>query len=338
MESIQERQKSCHTLRPSQVARVGPVTLQDIEEISELTSPSISIKSSGPSEQGEDSPSIFDNTGHLLPENSEDRIDLARSQERMTSFWDAIDREQLSAVSDDSVELEASRSVSYSHAIKLRKQRSLIYPHRLFASSSTSFKNKLRKKSRSTSALRQFKKPVLDLPIGIQQLGSGIGFTYDVSYESRSKASLCTVAPTVCHTIFKKSLGQALGLGQGSCKTKHNLAISPASVRDEGSIESSLSSPREYNNSSWIPSPPVSTASHMLMTASTSPLTDGGPLTPITLNCGTPIFTSMETTGFQDGYAREVKEGDSDRTLRLVPTTVSGLRLSFPPLTPISDI
>ena len=147
------------------------------------------------------------------------------STERRARFWDAFDRELEGS-------LDANRNVDRGSVIsvnvisgptKLRRQKSLIYPEQLLASLSTTslqIQNKLRKrrmaksKTKSTSALRRQDLQELDLPVGIEQIGSGIGFTYNLPVVTvSSKASICTSVPRTCYGRRLQQLGLWLGLG-----------------------------------------------------------------------------------------------------------------------------
>jgi hypothetical protein len=128
--------------------------------------------------------------------------------------------------------LDANRNVDRGSVIsvnvisgptKLRRQKSLIYPQQLLASLSTTslqIQNKLRNrrmtksKTKSTSALRRQDLQELDLPVGIEQIGSGIGFTYNLPVVTvSSKASICTSVPRTCYGRALQQLGLGLGLG-----------------------------------------------------------------------------------------------------------------------------
>ena len=147
------------------------------------------------------------------------------STERRALFWDAFDREPEGS-------LDANRNVDRGSVIsvnvisgptKLRRQKSLIYPEQLLASLSTTslqIQNKLRKrrmaksKTKSTSALRRQDLQELDLPVGIEQIGSGIGFTYNLPVVTvSSKASICTSVPRTCYGRVLQQLGLGVGLG-----------------------------------------------------------------------------------------------------------------------------
>ena len=73
-------------------------------------------------------------------------------------------------------------------------------------------------KTRSTSALRRQDPQELDLPVGIEQIGSGIGFTYNLPVVTvSSKASICT---SVARTCYGRAL-QQLGLGLGAARFEY---------------------------------------------------------------------------------------------------------------------
>ncbi|KAF5356254.1 hypothetical protein D9756_004341 [Leucocoprinus leucothites] len=102
------------------------------------------------------------------------------SHVRMADFWNSIDREdQLSTHSGYSA--LSNIKMPFSRAWNLRKERSLMFhPHQLFSLSSTSIQHKLKKRPKSVATLKYaaYAEPIGDLPSGLSQIGSGIGFTF----------------------------------------------------------------------------------------------------------------------------------------------------------------
>jgi hypothetical protein len=71
-------------------------------------------------------------------------------------------------------------------------------------------------KTKSTSALRRQDLQELDLPVGIEQIGSGIGFTYHLPVVTvSSKASICSSVPRTWYGRALQQLGLGLGIELG---------------------------------------------------------------------------------------------------------------------------
>ncbi|OCH88993.1 hypothetical protein OBBRIDRAFT_47399 [Obba rivulosa] len=69
-------------------------------------------------------------------------------------------------------------------------------------------RNKLRKKIRTDGAPPAQSPPRLDLPLGIEQIGNGIGYTRrSESAHARLAISLPTLTPRTCHALFGKHSG-----------------------------------------------------------------------------------------------------------------------------------
>lgn len=252
------------------------------------------------------------------------RIVEVNSRDRMALFWETLDLENV-AVSPILPFDDTDMSV---RPRKLRKSRSSIYPEQRFSALSThSLHNKLRKKSRpaSVASLSEVHQPppVLNLPTGIHQIGSGIGFTYKLPVAARSKASICTNTPQSCHGIFQ---GGFTGLGLGLrllSRAKTRSSIFSPNIQGTKSYDNQedLDFPRDFGGSSWslvMPmSPPVLNIEPLIPDSVTlnSPMSEGGPLTPATLVYEEP---GTNKGGFEEGVADEVKLGDVDMTLRLV--------------------
>lgn len=96
-----------------------------------------------------------------------------------TDIWEILDREeQLSLHSDYSA--TSVMKTPFSPARNLRKERSLVCSQKLFSLSAVSIPRKLRRKPKSVTALKcaSYAEPIVDLPRGLNQMGSGIGYTY----------------------------------------------------------------------------------------------------------------------------------------------------------------
>ncbi|PPQ63551.1 hypothetical protein CVT24_004781 [Panaeolus cyanescens] len=141
------------------------------------------------------------------------------TKKKTPSFWDKLDCEEGASVSAKSLEFGKSTGAPYSCAPKLRKYRSVIHPRFLFNLSTSSFQRRFKKKPKSSGALNPgLSSEVLpSLPNGVHQIGSGIGFSYNMPAKSvTSRASLASFTPSACYTLFHggfsvRSLGRTLG-------------------------------------------------------------------------------------------------------------------------------
>ncbi|KAF8060847.1 kinase-like domain-containing protein [Lyophyllum atratum] len=256
-------------------------------------------------------------------------------QDRMALFWETLDSEQVSVSPAPSI----NSTDTTPRPRKLRKSRSSIYPEQRFSTLSTSsLQNKLRKKVRPAPAPPplpandQQTPPEPDLPEGVTQIGSGIGFTYNIPVAVGSGESICSDVPQTCHGMFQgrlPSLGLGLGLGSRSTtalakakarRTLLSLAI-PQTQTQEDMDKAAF--PRDFRGSSWslvTPSllPVSDIESQSAEGALSSPVSDAGPLTPATLVYEEPEVVVIGEDGFKEGVAQEVKAGDVEVTLRLV--------------------
>lgn len=242
----------------------------------------------------------------------------------MALFWESLDQNLDLGNRDD----PSSTFMDYAHAIalpkpirKLRKQRSqpnFTSPSRLSLISDTPSRLRRRILSSSTLCLpKRATQPLpLDLPNGLEQIGSGIGFTYTLPTANRSKASICSTTPRNCHAGLSR-LGLNLAL---RIKKRPALPQRPALDFDSNAYTSSgwnimfpLGSPQNVNYDSPL------TGSDR--TALDSPLSEPGPLTPTV-----PTSESQEPTvrivsdvdGGGLGAAKSVGGDVRFRTLRLV--------------------
>ncbi|KAF9042158.1 hypothetical protein BJ165DRAFT_253701 [Panaeolus papilionaceus] len=127
------------------------------------------------------------------------------AKRKTPSFWDKLDREERGSISVQSLEFGRSTGAHYSCAPKLRKYRSAMHPRHLFNLSTASFQKKFKKKTGPSGALKPgLSSEVLpQLPNGVHQIGSGIGFSYNMPSKSvGSRASLASFAPGACYTLF----------------------------------------------------------------------------------------------------------------------------------------
>jgi len=331
-----------------------PVALEPPKPIVKIAIPSIVTEE-------EEVVSETETNGHVVEQpGSGNQTERLNQAERIARFWDNLDKEehssQTSAPSKEFGELDVPGK-----APKLRKHRSSIHSrHQLFNFSTSSFQMKLRRKPRSTGALRDptFKEPerIANLPIGIHQVGSGIGFTYNMPAQVPSKVSVHSFTPSCGHNIFQgrfsvKNIGR--GLGGVTRKTKTKPASEPEAVlapitpisqalpRNE---TDALANTKETGNGtfirdmcrtpSWILSPPDNLPSPMALVNGNcdlaSPKTDSGPLTPATLVnvvAGEVNISIPKDLGITCDLSEDALALAPDSTLRLVPP--SALRLSF---------
>ena len=263
------------------------------------------------------------------------------SSERISRFWDNLcEEERASAASVTSLELGESMGAPFCQAPKLRKHHSSIHPQqRLFNLSTSSFHKKLRMKPRSTGALRPSKpaEPIPNLPNGIHQLGSGIGFTYNVPAAISSKPSVSSFTPVNCQSIFRGGFSLNFGLGIGNLTRKakqeslHLTQIQPFSetdsdqeigarvARDAGNATFMRDM---YRTPSWILSPPENLPSPLALVNPDSPASESEEaFSPITM------VDSEENTEVNIIIPKdldleyEFPHGTPDSTLRLVPSS-----------------
>lgn len=282
--------------------------------------------------------------------------------ERMAHFWDSLDKEERRSVSSATSQ-EFGGLGRPSKIPKLRKHRSSIHPRHLrFNFSTSSFQLKLKRKPRSTGALRDpIPRPpqeVANLPNGIHQLGSGIGFTYNMPAQVPSKVSVRSFTPSCGQNFFQggfsvKNLGRGFGTRKIKAKSASNppvseMALPPAATEQDCLADSSAKSSglREagsgtfirdmYRTPSWILSPPDSLPSPMALVTgicdSASPQTSSEPLTPATLvNVAAESEDEVNISISKDLGIDCVLDGAfafaAGSTLRLVPP--SAARLSF---------
>ncbi|CAA7267722.1 unnamed protein product [Cyclocybe aegerita] len=332
--------------------------LADLPSLPELLKPVLTLGIPTPVLEQDDALEFENVQG--TQENSISDGNREEAMTRVSSFWDKLDREERgSIVSGTSAEFGGCNKDTSNKAPKLRKHRSAINAHhRLFSLSTTSFHSKLRKKPRSTGALRQVPVEVIEnLPLGVHQIGSGIGFKYNLPEVVPSKLSVCSFTPSTCHSLFNGGLSTFnLGLGLGKMKAKgasgtpptgrhgHQPATSNNALCPYGDSVSDTQPQREevgtgtfvremYRTPSWLLSPPDSLPSPLALVNSTPnldslspPLSDSTePLTPATLvdesesvNIIIPKSLRLEC---------DFPDGTPDSTLRLVPP--SKKRMSF---------
>ena len=292
-------------------------------------------------EEEEKTTSELGTMGHTAQTAKDEIWEEISHTERMSRLWDNFgDEEKASAASINSGE---RMGIPLSKAPKLRKHRSSIHPQqRFFNLSTSSFHKKLRMKPRSTSALRSSKpvEPIPDLPNGIHQLGSGIGFTYNVPTAISSKLSVSSFAPANCQSIFHGgfSLNLGLGLGNVTRKAKRNqnevvahsqticepdldqdIGVQDARLKDAGNATFIRDM---YRTPSWILSPPDSVPSPMVLVTSDSPVSESeeacSPITMVDSEEDTEVNITIPK---HLDLEYEFPHGTPDSTLRLVPSS-----------------
>jgi hypothetical protein len=301
-------------------------------------------------EEEEESKSELGTMGHNTAQKGE-MEDIGPS-EKISRFWDSLcEEERASAASITSLEFGESLDAPSSKVPKLRKHRSSIHPQqRLFNLSTSSFHKKLRLKPRSTGALRPSKpvEPIPNLPNGIHQLGSGIGFTYNVPTAISSKPSVSSFTPVNCQSIFRGGFSLNLGLGIGNLTRKakekstiHLTQFQPTSetdsdpeigsrlARDAGNATFMLDM---YNTPSWIFSPPESLPSPLALVTSDSPASASeeafSPMTMVDSEENTEVNIIIPK---DLDLEYEFPHGTPDTTLRLVPPSPILAKLSAVP-------
>jgi hypothetical protein len=336
-----------------------PLSSQDAPVLPELfmSAPKIFIPEAV---QEEDEPiSISGTAGHPREDIYEENRGVVDAAERMSRFWDDIDKEEQGSVrSDKSLEFGGSTGAPYTKAPKLRKYRSAIQSqHRLFNISTASFQAKLRRKPRSTSALRQSRQPepIENLPFGVHQIGSGIGFTYSTPSAVPSKISVCSFTPS-CHLFHGgfSVLNRGFGLGQSVRRTKaktgdypapapENLdpvAIEPPTSADPGMPTRDVGNGTfirdMYRTPSWILSPPDSLPSPLaLVNAELSPFSESSePFTPATLveehDCSEEEVNISIPKNLEIELDFPYSQWAPDSTLRLVPPSATSTEEKLP--------
>lgn len=245
------------------------------------------------------------------------------SQDRLNSFWESLDTDQVLASSESS-----DPPVPVHRPRKLRKCRSSIYPqHRVSVISTLSLQNltKLCKFGRSTPSLPR-SSPVLDLPEGIKQIGGGIGFKYDIPAATQSRVSLCTNTPQTCRGFFNGRL-HSLGFGLwrsptaiAKAKTKRALKDLLNSARED----EPPAFPTEFRGSNWSLVMPASQESRMSASYSTEsaghpPISEFAPLANATLECVNVVETLAEQENSEENLEKRVS--NALMTLRLVASS-----------------
>lgn len=143
----------------------------------------------------------------ICDETAKEYLDKkAEEQAARNRFWETISLRQGSNSSAQTLEGPVLKGFSTLPARKLRKWRSCLVSSKLLGSgtggstTSKTRKNLLRRPE-STPTLSSAKHhPTATLPNGLEQIGSGIAFTYFDPNAARSKVSMCTTPPRTCHT------------------------------------------------------------------------------------------------------------------------------------------
>jgi hypothetical protein len=252
-------------------------------------------------------------------ENVQDLAEDLRQREQAARdrFWETLTLDEDLASPDHSMTfLDAlDLSPSQSRPRKLHKKMSLMSAHRIFSTlseSSLHVPNKLRKKLRpsSTPTLLPRTFPSIDLPNGIEQLGHGIGYKYNLLSASRSGVSVST--PHACRRLFSGNLPIGLGLGIG--KTKRHPKVIQESDDEDGDVIEITSDPYGH---------PCGLGLGMSGPHITSPLAfTPATTTEITNSPESEVLATPDAIEFTE--TREAKTDDPNVTLRLVS---SGLQL-----------
>lgn len=135
-------------------------------------------------------------------------------------IWEILDREERLSLHSDCSATSVMKT-PFSESRDLRKERSLICPQKLFSLSMVSIPQRLRRKQKSVTALKcaSYAEPIVDLPRGLNQMGSGIGYT-------------CTApprTPTALKTSAVAGYDRALG-------TRASVGVSRASVSSDFTV------------------------------------------------------------------------------------------------------
>lgn len=305
-----------------------------------------------------------------IPNSKDNRAVEVTSRDRMALFWDSLDAEEggPSTGSVPLMDFGEALALASLRPRKLRKRRSSFYPDQRFSTfSTTSLHNKLPKKAPFKSRPPLPKDQViLDLPAGVEQVGSGIGYTYCVPAASHSKVSICTTTPQTCKSFFRLPAFGFLGRAADSgllwrtgkkSRSKQGLgSLSPGIGRKEHTIYLqdvfgsstawSLGSPLSPTAVDCLGTIPMEILASASNGSSPISVSETGPLTPETLlfveeqetdadiNAG--AYRKHTSVAFDDCYRGEdgpgetVKEHDehrSVRTLRLVSSEPSVLQL-----------
>lgn len=295
-------------------------------------------------------------TGGCVQESRDRQLDKGQKAEQMAHFWDALDKEEGCSVSSAPSQEFGELGTSTGKVPKLRKHRSSIHPRPLrFNFSTSSFQLRLKRKPRSTGALRgPISKPTeeaVPLPNGIHHFGSGIGFTYSMPAQAPSQLSVRTFTPSCGQNFFQggfsvKNFGRGFGTRKVKAKSVSD-SSGPAplpAITDQESLSGAAARPlrlREagsgtfirdmYRTPSWILSPPDCLPSPMALVTggvcdSASPQTSPEPLTPATL---VNVDVEGDEVNISIPKDLDLEYGTNpfapDSTLRLVPQSASGL-------------
>ncbi|KAF7784833.1 hypothetical protein Agabi119p4_998 [Agaricus bisporus var. burnettii] len=161
-------------------------------------------------------------------ENQEDKDTSYATEEFRTDdtdappkdIWEILDREERLSLHSDCSATSVMKT-PFSESRDLRKERSLICPQKLFSLSMVSIPQRLRRKQKSVTALKcaSYAEPIVDLPRGLNQMGSGIGYT-------------CTApprTPTALKTSAVAGYDRAVG-------TRASVGVSRASVSSDFTV------------------------------------------------------------------------------------------------------
>jgi len=359
-----------------------------LDDVPEEVEETASIKTCRAEDSSADSSGIYGDpfvSNERVNVNAGLSEDPASRRDRLAQFWASLDAEQ-----ETSTSLNRMRSINglgtNGKSRKLRKARSAVsvHPLRRFSTlSTTSLHVKLRKKMRPSILVPAALDPhqgqdhlsrddgiqvaspgsvlpgrLAEFPNGVKQMGSGIGFTYNLPQDqTKSKASICTMsnAPLACHGMFQglglTGLGLRLGSGlaassRGKARDKIrgtlrslgssiSVSLSASGVPDPGTASGVRpgggGGEDEFGESNWglmaVPSGSVMVIGDVGAVDARSPVSGGGDGSRVVMGGG-----GVEVGGMFGGKEGELEPGVVGRigsveddgeeviTLRLVPS------------------
>lgn len=173
-------------------------------------------------------------------------------------FWDSLDREN-PPLQPNCTAL-SNMKMPFSRAWKLRKERSLMFHPRKFLNLSTAWiLQKLQRGPNSIATVKYtaYAGPITNLPSGLSQIGSGIGFTYNAptvrvdsetpvtsgsclcsGFRSYSRATI--TVPKACHSLFHSLSSSSFWIGSKSDSVGID-TVSPPPTTDSAKGSSRLS-------------------------------------------------------------------------------------------------
>ncbi|KAF8641527.1 hypothetical protein AX16_009905 [Volvariella volvacea WC 439] len=137
-------------------------------------------------------------------------------QERMAQFWKSLDAEEQADSGPSKVTYADAVAAYCSRPLKLRKHRSTVTLNNRMSTFSTSSQGNLRKRISAFGrppTSKQYEVP--ELPKGIEQIGNGIGYNYNIPEATLSKATICGQTPKARarYSTFKPNFSFNFNLG-----------------------------------------------------------------------------------------------------------------------------